>query len=462
MLSEEYKIKAMNRLKNSSSEYVFKKMLKIIRKQGGIIMYSNEGKRLFEKFSDVPISVYDSPYFEDEIKLKDKFNDSIRKSKLFEQELSKYKSVEIYREYIYGMCDKIVDHILESKEYQDFNQIDFNELGIILKDNNIPENGIYKDDNIGKKFISIDMIKANFTTLRIIEIIKEKTYEDFISKFTDDKFIAESKYFRQVVFGNLNPKRIVKREKIEMINLAKEFEDEESFTPVSLSTDEILIEYNDYIYKLLDSLLDKETFKIKSFTLIKIKGPVKDVDFYMRLFEDKTYDFKCMNRLYSKIIFRKILGEAPSEYDLAFKHDNILCKIIDVPDFKICESNERDVDNKLLTSSFEDFFNVKQKDVKFKDFFEAWNFLEDHRIFKDENELSSFLTRCLDIEVVKVDPLSDSINDDESKNTATRVWLECGEYNENYCNHDIGLDCGGKTFEEAIIELANLVSEQYD
>jgi len=462
MLSEEYKIKAMSKLKNSSSEYVFTKMLKIIRKQGGIIMYDNASKRLFEKFSDVPISVYDSPYFENEIKLKDKFHDSVRKSELFEQELAKHKNVELYREYIYDLRDKITNSILETEKYKEFNKIDFNDFGLALKDNNIPENGIYKDNNIGKKFISIDMIKANFTTLRIINVIKEKSYEDFISKFTDDKFIAESKYFRQVVFGNLNSKRIVKREKIEMIDLVKQFKDEELFIPVSLSTDEILIEYNDYIYKMLCLLLDKETFKINSFTLVKIKGPSKDVDSYMRLFEDKTYDFKCMNKLYSKIIFRKILGEAPSEYDLLFKYDNILCKIIDVPDFKICETNERGVDNKLLTSSFEEFFNITQKDIKFKDFFEAWNFLEDHRIFKDKNEISSFIRRCLDIEVVKVDPISDSIDDDESKNTATRVWLECGEYNENYYNHDIGLDCGGRTFEEAIIELANLVSEQYD
>ena len=68
---------------------------------------------------------------------------------------------------------------------------------------------------------------------------------------------------------------------------------------------------------------------------------------------------------------------------------------------------------------------------------------------------------CLDIDVVKVNPLNKTIEDDKSLNTETNVWLECGQYSKYTRWHDMELDCGGVTFEEAIIELANLVQKNY-
>lgn len=92
------------------------------------------------------------------------------------------------------------------------------------------------------------------------------------------------------------------------------------------------------------------------------------------------------------------------------------------------------------------------------EFYEAWDFLCNHEIYQDSKiGMSHFEERCLSIEVVKVNPKTEEIDDDESKNTSTRVWLESGPYNENYYTHDVDLDCGGKTFEEAIIALAENV-----
>ena len=52
-------------------------------------------------------------------------------------------------------------------------------------------------------------------------------------------------------------------------------------------------------------------------------------------------------------------------------------------------------------------------------------------------------------------------DDDSRLNTKTEIWLEYGEclYDEEtdlvQIRHNIDLDCGGATFEEAIINLAN-------
>ena len=100
---------------------------------------------------------------------------------------------------------------------------------------------------------------------------------------------------------------------------------------------------------------------------------------------------------------------------------------------------------------------------KMDEFYDAWTFLADHPIFIRDDDLEKepnyfHFQRNLGIEVVKVNPETNEIDDDQSLNTKTAVWLECGT-EENH--HDIDLDSGGDSFEDAVIELAKLVREKY-
>lgn len=74
----------------------------------------------------------------------------------------------------------------------------------------------------------------------------------------------------------------------------------------------------------------------------------------------------------------------------------------------------------------------------------------------------------LDFDYHMVNPETRAIDDDNSKNTRMEVWLETGPaYFDTYSGqyrsnmHDIRLDCGATTFEEALIELANLIKKYY-
>ena len=97
------------------------------------------------------------------------------------------------------------------------------------------------------------------------------------------------------------------------------------------------------------------------------------------------------------------------------------------------------------------------------DFYQAFHFLKNHRIFGDR-----FL-ESLDIMVVKVDPRTRRIEDQRESNTMTQVWLESGPlikkpgevWDGSDFYHDIDLDCGGNTFEDAIICLAEKVLSIY-
>ena len=94
------------------------------------------------------------------------------------------------------------------------------------------------------------------------------------------------------------------------------------------------------------------------------------------------------------------------------------------------------------------------------DFYNSWIFLNEHKMFKNLFECGLYTM------VVKVNPDTNEIDDDNSKNTKIQVWLEHGPW-ESQPNsfpqhtHDWDLDCGGDTFEDAIIELAKLVQKYY-
>lgn len=107
-----------------------------------------------------------------------------------------------------------------------------------------------------------------------------------------------------------------------------------------------------------------------------------------------------------------------------------------------------------------------KKSIRFTDFYTAYNFLADHEMckykIKSTNYKVSKFYNCLEIDVVKVNPINSMIENDDNRNTKTEVWLEFGAVlEEDVCEHDTRLDCGGDTFEEAIVELANLVDTYY-
>lgn len=159
---------------------------------------------------------------------------------------------------------------------------------------------------------------------------------------------------------------------------------------------------------------------------------------------------------------------------------------------------KRQFSDEELKASFEKAWKkiVKNYHKDPKNILFAWDYLEEHPIFQGHHSVkwgdhqmdSRFLSQ-LWIAYVKVNPKTRSIDRDESKNTQIEVWLESGPVyrrtdkgkkaarahegiwgpnglnsndNETCANvHDYRLDCGGKTFEQAIIKHAKLVHKHY-
>jgi len=113
---------------------------------------------------------------------------------------------------------------------------------------------------------------------------------------------------------------------------------------------------------------------------------------------------------------------------------------------------------------------MQEKEIRM-DFHEAWSWLNDHPLFTSEG-IGGSGVGCLYIEVVRVNPDNETIEDNEWLNTTTRVWLEGGPWERNLYegtdlppmdgwSHDINLDCGAPTFEEALLKFVELVKKHY-
>ncbi|MCI0560890.1 MAG: hypothetical protein MN733_20590 [Nitrososphaera sp.] len=114
------------------------------------------------------------------------------------------------------------------------------------------------------------------------------------------------------------------------------------------------------------------------------------------------------------------------------------------------------------------------------DFYTAYWWFYSHPAFSCKGQCAGdegfFI--ALEFCVQKVDPVTRRIEDDQSRNTHPEIWLEAGPWltakeagMDDLCkdedsiygfpSHDYNLDCGGDTFEEALIKMAGLVKENY-
>lgn len=295
------------------------------------MIISNKLKKKFCKDTQIPISVFKDNVFENRIKLYDNQYGSVEKWENFKKMLNDFNGEQDYFEYYNKIKDNMILYMKNKKEYQEFNNKDTRKF--LNKNYNIKSKMIYKESNIGKRMISIDMKKANYACLKYYNnniVDNTVSYEEFISKFTQNKHIINSKYIRQVIFGSLNPKRQVSYQKYMMSLILDELL---KFTPIEkiefYSNDEIVLNGDEGLYKKIQELCKLFNFetRVEFFKLIY----VKELDCYLKDFGNKNFEIKCINGILLPILLRLINQEKIREEDLMFYHDNRLAKLIEYP-----------------------------------------------------------------------------------------------------------------------------------
>lgn len=314
-------------------------------------------KERFCKDYRIPIKLFEEPYFSDRLKL---YNNEFYTLDLwneFNKTLQSFDNEESYFAHYNSVKDNAIKFIKESPAFIEFNSMDMSKFAVDSRFIRLPHKDIYHNHNIGRTFISIDMKKANFSSLRhynpdIFDNVE--TWEEFITKFTDVPNIIKSKYIRQIIFGQCNCKRHISYEKYLMNLFLSDLIDtgDVSIDDVMFfSNDEIVIDITSYtttgrldtLSKIKDdctNIVDKfdteynVPYRINIFRLNGVYQDGKNIG-YVRAMTDGSYDFKCLNHINLPWVLRTIKGEQITDSDLVFEYEGALAKFMNTPNIII-------------------------------------------------------------------------------------------------------------------------------
>ncbi len=298
-------------------------------------------KRFVKDFK-LPIQIVQEPYFSYFINLYNEQYNTKAKLKMLNNTLSNFESGEAFLDEYFKIRDNIIKTIEDTENYKQFinGKMDIYNF----PNNNYPSRDVFNMGNINRYFISIDLKKANFQALRYFDkeiVLNCSTYEELISKFTDEKtfdYFKGSKYLRQVIFGNMNCKRQCKIQRYmteQIINLLIKDTDFQVSDIKMVCNDEIILQVAEEKVNLLNSnditnmITDKLGFDIdiEIYKLENIKG---SKDYFVKKFINKNgYELMCIPLVYHAQIYKAYNDMPLNENDLVFYYENQVCRFLE-------------------------------------------------------------------------------------------------------------------------------------
>lgn len=237
--------------------------------------------------------------------------------------ISKYKMSKL---------DEILNYFKE-KEY-DLNKLDF-ESGLFNK-------GVYslKDFNNykpNKFYVSIDLKEANWQAFKRVFNLDLPDWENWSQQtFNLHPFISESKSFRQLVFGNTNPKRIQAIQKQMMLDICNVMPINIKEAIVSTKSDEIVLEFDEYpsdhlfMFNYFGKVLNyKISIDIFTIELVKSFGEMVRLKNIFTQMDKVISETKMINVPGNRFFIHLknlILKQKLDQKDLYFENDNKLAQ----------------------------------------------------------------------------------------------------------------------------------------
>lgn len=297
---------------------------------------TNRLKRRFIKDCGLPIALTDEPYFSYFIDLYDKGFSTKKKLATFKKIVDRFETEGEVLDYLQSITDGIFNSVKEKPSYQEFLKADINDFVVKSK---YPSSSIFKECHIGKKLISIDLSKANFQAMNFFDkrILDANSYEEFIRKYTNEEYIINSKYIRQVIFGNLNSKRLGTIEKYMIYQIVEKLEPL-GYKILLVTDDEIVLEGDEDIYNNIVNIVNEMPIKvaIELFILKTLRNengqPFKSDKFYVKEFisytDKKNLDFeiKATDSTFYAQFFKLLTNQEINENDLVFVNNEFVAK----------------------------------------------------------------------------------------------------------------------------------------
>jgi hypothetical protein len=301
-------------------------------------------KQLRGRFIDdfqLPMTVVENPYFEERIKmLENDFGAGTKYLNLLETIKKNFGgNMQKFLEHRHSVKDQILTHILNSEGYKamlaDKSPIEDYKPFVGSKE-------LYTQEQDGCCFISYDMVKANFQALRYIDpsIVRDcATWEEFVSHFSQEPYLAAAKQVRQEVLGKLNGKRLSAIEKRFSNEFAKVLMERlgDKFTLFSIKTDEIIIKFNGTEKEFDKVKVENEEFNGFKFRANKFKLHLREFrrassEKLIKIYQKEDFldahkrILKCLPATYYPQVYKLLNGMKINDSDRVFNYDHELCQ----------------------------------------------------------------------------------------------------------------------------------------
>jgi len=292
-------------------------------------------RKRFVKDESLPIGVLQDPYFDYFLDLFNPLYGCKENYQIFLHEVERAGGEEEFLKSYYDIRDKIISDVKENPHFMKFNEDKLKEYEV---ENNIRKDDVYRPENNGKVFFSIDLKKANFHSLKFYhsEIFGDySSYEDWISTYTDSEYMKTSKYLRQVIFGNLNPKKQVK---IEKFITSKFLEAVLEIIPIeyvrSVSHDELVIlSPENFDVSLLEKKIKEKSenldvpARMEVFKLVK-QAEKKELGYVKESLNGDKPVFKSVPGIFMPQAYKYYFKLPLHDYDLVFFHEGHLVSFL--------------------------------------------------------------------------------------------------------------------------------------
>jgi len=178
----------------------------------------------------------------------DYYIETLNESKEFSDLKNLIIRFEQYEKYVNGLDIKLDDYKMKIafKTILPFFQENekYKELEKFYINNHNSFNLTSKDElfkNNGRILISFDFKSSNYNVIRSFNNSLPETWQELLQKLNIHPVLSESKSFRQLVLGNLNPKMLNKISHYKMMEFIKRFNTNDI---IYLSQDEVVVIYN--------------------------------------------------------------------------------------------------------------------------------------------------------------------------------------------------------------------------
>ena len=306
---------------------------------------SEQLRKYFVKDMSIPIQVLQDPYFYNYIQLLDPYFDTFQKMKLLEDAIEFYDSEEDFMVASARIRNYILNTIKALDAYKRFNTMDmssFRPISLVSNQN------LYNPLNDGKLFVSIDLVKANFQSLEyavngIWNELSEgiHSYTDLVTYFSSTDYFRKSKKIRQIIFGNLNPKRqqTIQRHIMSLLkaDLIKDDVIKENDIKMASSDELVWVEENERLgYSDIAPALEERAIEVANakvrVTIFRLKRVGTDnFKFYVKEEINDNGEkkiIKGVNSAYMPEVVRFLNGESSLEVDRFYMNDGRLSKFV--------------------------------------------------------------------------------------------------------------------------------------